>query len=69
MFDVFPLTQNKVSTVIFHATITLVMIAYYFIISEKQIFNRNLSQSCFFSGQTNRIKIKLARSFRRNKIT
>ena len=30
MFDVFPLTQNEVSTVIFYATIKLVMIAYYF---------------------------------------
>ena len=48
MFDVFPLTQNKVSTVIFHATITLVMIAYYFIISEKQIFNQNFSTKLFF---------------------
>ena len=30
MFDVFPLTQNEVSPVIFHATIKLVMMAYYF---------------------------------------
>ena len=29
MFDVFPLTQNKVSEVIFYATTKLVMIAYY----------------------------------------
>ena len=31
MFDVFPLTQNEVSTVIFYATIKLVMIAYLFL--------------------------------------
>ena len=37
MFDVFQLTQNEASAVMFHSTINLVMIAYYFNISEKQI--------------------------------
>ena len=37
MFDVFPLTQNEASPVIFHATINLVMIAYYFIMKNKYL--------------------------------
>ena len=48
MFDVFPLTQKEASPVIFHATINLVMIAYYFIISEKQTFNLNFNTKFFF---------------------
>ena len=48
MFDVFPLTQNEASSVIFHATTNLVMIAYYFIISEKQISNLNFNTKLLF---------------------
>ena len=48
MFDVFPLTQNEASPVVFHATINLVMIAYYLIISEKQIFNLNFNTKLLF---------------------
>ena len=48
MFDVFPLTQKEASPVIFHATINLVMIAYYFIISEKQTFDLNFNTKLFF---------------------
>ena len=48
MFDIFSLTQNEASPVIFHATINLVMIAYYFIISEKQIFNLNFNTKLLF---------------------
>ena len=49
MFDVFPLTQNEALPVIFHATINLViMITYYFIISEKQTFNLNFNTKLLF---------------------
>ena len=48
MFDVFSLTQSEDSPVIFHATINLVIITYYFIISEKQILNLNFNKKLFF---------------------
>ena len=50
MFDVFPLTQNEASPVVFHGTINLVMIASYFIIFEKQIqyLIEILTQTSFF---------------------
>ena len=48
-FDVFPLTQNEVSLVILLAAINLLMIAFYFTISEKQMFNSNFNKKlCFF---------------------
>ena len=49
MLDVSPQKQNEVSPVKFHATNNLVIIAYYFIISEKQknLHERNKLENTF----------------------
>ena len=66
MFDVFPLTQNEILPVILYTALNLVIIAYYFFISEKQIFNLNFNAKLFFFRLEQQNQDELARSSGRN---